>query len=260
MKLQSDYSHAVRWSRGFAAQETKAAFDRAAELAAKSDEFSERFAALNGQWVVAQERGELRKARELASAFLREAENAGRLAEAGVAHRGLAFMSYLAGDFLDARLHCEQALATCSPERNQEARERSGEDTEPVAMAMLAMTSWLMGEVDRARELIEQANRRAAEIGHVPSMVMPLHLKSRLEIMRGDASAALTASKALEALSSEHGMTLLHRRAVLTSSWAHGRLHDAKGGTASVQQALAALVEGADMAEVAYDTGLLAQL
>jgi predicted ATPase/class 3 adenylate cyclase len=260
MKLQSDYSRAVWWSRGFSAEETKAAFDRAAELAATSDDFSERFAAASGQWTVAQELGELRKARELASAFLREAENAGRLTEAGVAHRGLAFMSFLAGDFLDARRHCELALATCSPERNQEARERSGEDTEPVAMAMLALTSWLLGEVDRARELIEQANRRAAEIGHVPSMTIPLHLKSLLEIMRGDASAALTASKALEALSSEHGMTLLHSRAELTSSWAHGRLHDAKGGAATVQQALAALVESGDMAEAAYYIGLLAQL
>ena len=260
MKLQSDYSRAVWWSRGFSAEETKAAFDRAAELAATSDDFSERFAAASGQWTVAQELGELRKARELASAFLREAENAGRLTEAGVAHRGLAFMSFLAGDFLDARRHCEQALATCSPERNQEARERSGEDTEPVAMAMLALTSWLLGEVDRARELIEQANRLAAEIGHVPSMTIPLHLKSLLEIMRGDASAALTASKALEALSSEHGMTLLHSRAELTSSWAHGRLHDAKGGAATVQQALAALVESGDMAEAAYYIGLLAQL
>jgi predicted ATPase len=260
MKLQYDYSRAVWWSRGFSAEETKAAFDRAAELAATSDDFSERFAAAGGQWTVAQELGELRKARERASAFLREAENAGRLTEAGVAHRGLAFMSFLAGDFLDARRHCEQALATCNPERNQEARECSGEDTEPVAMAMLALTSWLLGEVDRARELIEQANRLAAEIGHVPTMTIPLHLKSLLEIMRGDASAALTASKALEALSSEHGMTLLHSRAELTSSWAHGRLHDAKGGAATVQQALAALVESGDMAEAAYYIGLLAQL
>jgi hypothetical protein len=154
MKLQSECADAMRWAKGFAAEETKSAFDRAAELAAATEDVSKRFAALNGQWTLVQERGELRKARELASAFLREAENAGRLMEVGVAHRGLAFMSFLAGDFSDARVHCEQALATCTPERNQEARELSGEDTEPVAMAMLAVTSWLLGEVDRARELI----------------------------------------------------------------------------------------------------------
>ena len=195
MKLQSDYGQAVRWAKGFVAQETKAAFDRAAELAKTIGDFSERFAALNGQWTLALVRGELRTARELASAFLPEAENAGRLMEAGVTHRGLAFMSYFAGDFPGARLHCEQALATCSSECDLEARERSGEDTRAVAMAMFALASWQLGEVDRARELIEAANRRAAEIAHVPSMAVPLHLKSLLEIMRGDAAAALTASE-----------------------------------------------------------------
>ena len=161
--------------------------------------------------------------------------------EVGVAHRGLAFMSFLAGDFVDARLHCEQALATCNPERNREARERSGEDTEPVAMAMLAMASWQLGEVDRARELIEAANGRAAAIGHVPSLAMPLQLKCMLDILRGDALAALAASEALEAMSQEHGMALQHTWAELDLSWAHGRLHDAKTGAATLQQALAEL-------------------
>ena len=97
--------------------------------------------------------------------------------EAGVAHRSLAFMSFLAGDFLGAQVHCEHALAACSPERDQEARERTGEDTGPVATSMLALTSWVLGRIDRARELIEAANRRAAEINHISSMVIPLYLK-----------------------------------------------------------------------------------
>ena len=52
VKLQTDYGQAVMWSKGFAAEETKAAFARATELAAKSDDFSERFAAatVNGPW------------------------------------------------------------------------------------------------------------------------------------------------------------------------------------------------------------------
>ena len=195
MKLQTDYGQAVMWSKGFAAEETKAAFARAAELAAKSDDFSERFAAAHGQWTLAQERGELRKARELASNFLREAESEGRVMEVGVAHRSLALMSFLAGGFLDARIHCEQALATCSLERDREVQEQTGEDTGTVAISMLALTSWHLGEVDRARGLIEAANRRAAEINHVLSMAIPHYLKCLLEIVRGDASAALIASK-----------------------------------------------------------------
>ena len=165
-----------------------------------------------------------------------------------------------AWSWLGRGLHCEQALATCSSECDLEARERSGEDTRAVAMAMFALASWQLGEVDRARELIEAANRRAAEIAHVPSMAVPLHLKSLLEIMRGDAAAALTASKALEALSREHGMALQEIWAEMSSSWARGRLHDPKGGAARLQRALGALAEIGGAVDTAFFLGLLAQL
>ena len=123
LRLQTAYGQAMMYSKGFAADETKAAFARAAELAANSDDFSERFAAFHGQWTLALARGELKSARELASTFLREAEAAGRMVEAGVARRGLALMSYFAGDFAEARIHCERALEDCDLERDREPQE-----------------------------------------------------------------------------------------------------------------------------------------
>jgi predicted ATPase len=260
LKLQTDYGQAVMWSKGFAAEETKAAFARAAELTANSDDFSERFATLHGQWTLALVRSELHSARELASAFLREAEDAGRVMEAGVARRGLALISYYSGDFVEARTHCERALAACDPERDKEARERSGEDTGAVAMSCLAMTAWQLGEVERAREMIEVANRRASEIGHVPSLAHPLFFKSYLEILRSDAAAALGAAEALEALGREHGMAQWRIMGELLSGWARGRLHDRAAGAAELRRALAALADQGARMTTAFDNGLLAEL
>ena len=161
LKLQTDYGQAVMYSKGFAAEETKAAFARATELAASTGDFSERFAAAHGRWTLAHVRGELKSARELASALLREAEGLGRIVEVGVASRGLAIISYSLGEFAEARTHCERALAACGPERDREARERFSEDTGLTAMSWLAVTMWQLGEVERARELVEVANRRA---------------------------------------------------------------------------------------------------
>ena len=239
LRLQTAYGQAMMYSKGFAADETKAAFVRAAELAANSDDFSERFAAFHGQWTLALARGELKSARELASTFLREAEAAGRMVEAGVARRGLALMSYFAGDFAEARIHCERALENCGQGRDREPQESLGEDTGLTAMSCLAATMWQLGEVDRARELIEAANRRAAELGHVPSMAHPLRFKSYLENLRGDAAAALTAAEALEALSREHGMNNWRAVAELCVVWARGRLDDPSAGAAELQRALA---------------------
>jgi tetratricopeptide (TPR) repeat protein len=222
----------MMYSKGFAAEETKAAFARAAELAAKSDDFSQRFAAAHGQWTVALVRGELKSAREMASAFLQEAENEGRLVEAGVVRRGLALICYLAGDFAQARVHCERALAACEPERDREARERFSEDTGCVAISVLAITSWQLGEVERARELIEMANRRAAELGHVPSMAHPLQWKFNLELLRGNAVGALETAEDLAALGRDHGMAHWLADAELYALWARCRLHDATASAA----------------------------
>ena len=78
MKLQSDYGQAVMWSKGYAAEETKAAFAQAAELAARTQNAPERYAAYYGQWIGSVGRGELRVAREIAETLLREAEAEGR--------------------------------------------------------------------------------------------------------------------------------------------------------------------------------------
>jgi tetratricopeptide (TPR) repeat protein len=229
VKLQTDYGQAVMYSKGFAAEETKAAFARAAELAAQSD-FTERFAAAHGQWTVALVRGELRSAREMALPFLREAENEGRLVEAGVALRGLGLINFLLGDFPEARAYCERALAACEPERDREARERFSEDTGCVAMSILAQTMWQLGEVDRAHELIELANRRAAGLSHAPSMAHPLQSKFFLELARGDAAAALAAAEALESLGRDHGMAHWLADAELYAAWARCRLKEPAAG------------------------------
>jgi predicted ATPase len=49
LHLQTAYGQAMMYTKGFDAEETKAAFARAAELAAESDDFSERFAAAHGR-------------------------------------------------------------------------------------------------------------------------------------------------------------------------------------------------------------------
>ena len=94
LHLQTAYGQAMMWAKGFSAEETKAAFSRAMELTAKTDDFAERFAAAHCSMDFGFLRGELRSAREMAISFLREAEDTVRVVEAGVARRGLALACY----------------------------------------------------------------------------------------------------------------------------------------------------------------------
>ena len=154
LKLQVDYSEAVMYYKGFSAEETKVAWARAAELGANPDHVSESSTVRHAQWTLAIVRGELRAAQELAATFLREAEDAGRPVEAGVARRGLGLICYYSGDLLNARIHCERALDACRHERDFEARGRFSDDHRyghAVAMSILAITSWQLGRRSDAR-------------------------------------------------------------------------------------------------------------
>jgi tetratricopeptide (TPR) repeat protein len=260
LHLQTAYGQAMMWAKGFSAEEARAAFSRATELTAKTDSFADRFAAGHFQWTFAVLRGELRSARELELSFLKEAEDIGRVVEAGVARRGLALACYQAADFLEARSHCERALETCDADCDRETQDRFHDATGPVVMSVLAVTMWQLGEVDRARELIDQANRHASELSHGPSMAHPLLWKAHLEILRGDPAGALSAAEALDALGREHGMPFWRGDAELSAAWARGRLHDAAAGAEDLRRVLADRVHQGARYNAWFYNGLLAEL
>jgi predicted ATPase len=81
LKIQTDLGKALMFSRGFGAEEAKAAFIRARDLAASIDDATERFTICYGLIAGNIARGELRFAREIAETSLREAE---RSADDGV--------------------------------------------------------------------------------------------------------------------------------------------------------------------------------
>jgi tetratricopeptide (TPR) repeat protein len=153
VKLQTAYGLAVAWSRGFASEETKAAFTRASELSASTDNSDERFTTLYGRWVTSLMRGELDLARQTAETFLREAENAGRIPETLAALRYLGLTSYNQGRFVEARTHLEEVLRAYDPGRDGEANFRFGTDTLASATIYLALVYWRLGDFKRAREL-----------------------------------------------------------------------------------------------------------
>ena len=102
LKLQTDFAHAVLWSKGYGADETKAAFERTGDLATGLGLSAERFPTYYGQWAWSMLRGDIRAARGIAEGFLRAAEADGGVAEIGVAHRVLGLAYAYLGDLAGA--------------------------------------------------------------------------------------------------------------------------------------------------------------
>jgi predicted ATPase len=260
LKLQTSYSQAVMWSKGFGAEETKAAFIRARELAAAIDDANERFTIYYGLYAGNMARGELGFAREIAETFLREAERGSRTTECGYGRALLGHTCLRQGDFIEAQSNLLQALSIYDPERDREARFRFGQDHGAAARVYLAITKWQLGEVGPARALIEEAVAQARETNHVPTLVNTYFNKAHFEIVRGDAGAARRDAEIVVKLGHQNALRLYAAWGALQSAWASARLDDHETGAAELRQALAAFTDQGNKVLVPFFQGLLAQI
>jgi hypothetical protein len=240
LDLQMSYFKAVVWGEGFGTDEAKAALARVGEFAGLAENPTARFATYDGQCVISFMRGAFSLARQTAETYLREAEAGGRAMEARAARRLLGLVSLFKGELKSARSILEQA-SEYIPERD--ILFPLGSDSQLSAMAYLSLALWHLGEVERARELIQQSIRRADELGHVPTMMaVALFWKTVLETRREDASAAGLTAEALLKLSEQYGIKTYADVGKVYANWAHGKLLDPEAGASELRQALAAYV------------------
>jgi predicted ATPase len=248
------------WSRGYGAEESKAAFIRARELAATIYNATEQFNIYYGLWVGNTARGEWGSAREIAETFLREAERGARTTERGVGRRLLGFSCLWQGDFIEAQANLVEALSVYDPERDRKARFGFGLDTGAAVRAYLAVTKWLLGEVGPARALIEEAVAHAIETGHVPSLVVTYVHRAEFEIVRGDAVAARRDAEIVVKLSQENALPDYAAWGALQSAWVSAQLDGRETGATKFRQALAGYTDQGNKLSVPFFQGLLAEV
>ena len=259
LKLQTDYGRAVMWSKGFAAEETKAAFARVAQFAGQTESDPARFATYDADGQRMFMRGEYARAQETAEIFLREAEVERRATEAGAARRMLGFIRLFQGDLKGARSILEGALADYVPERDGETQHRFSRDTEVTSAAYLAVAQWHLGELERARQLVDRAIRRAKELGPAPTTTA-LFWKTMLESRRDDASATSLAAHAVLDVAENYGLKSYADLAKIYAAWARGRLHDPEVGRIECEMALTSFLAQGNKVVTPSFHGMLAEL
>jgi hypothetical protein len=201
VKLQTDYAHAVLWSKGWGADETRIAFERAGDLGAHAELPTGRFPALYGQVVWNLMRGEIRAARYIAEQYLKEAVAKGGIGEVGVARQILGLACAYLGELAEARSQLEQALDSYDGERDSAVGDKNGQDTGVGAKAFLAFASLLLGDLRRARLLIEEAVGLSRQLSNSPSGVMALLYKVLIETIRNDPRNAAADAENLSTIS-----------------------------------------------------------
>jgi predicted ATPase len=260
LQLQTRYGQAMMYSRGHASDESKTAFARARALAVGVGDASERFEAYYGVFVGSVVRGELSLARETADSFLREAENEGRMTEAAAARRNVGQARLWQGDFIDARANLAEALRVYDAERDRDAKFRFSVDTGAGAAGYLALASWTLGDVERARALSDDALARADETSHPPTRANVYDIISRYHMLRGDPRTVMRTAKIPLDLGREHGMAFWLALGEMQSNWARAWLGDRESGITGLREALPAYLDQGNKVFVPLYQGLLAEL
>ena len=260
LHLQTAYGQALMYSRGYASDESKIAFARARTLAAGVGDASERFDAYYGLFVGSLLGGELSLARDTAESFLREAETERRMTEAAVARRSVGLARLWQGDLIGAEADLAEALTTSDAERDREAKFRFTADNSVAAAAYLALASWTLDDVKRARALSDEALARADETPHAPTHASVYHFTSLYHMLRGDPEPVRRTAKIPVDLGREHGMAVWLAFGEVLSNWARAWLGDRESGMKGFREALAAYLCQGNKMNVPLFQGLIAEL
>ena len=191
--MQTSYGKAVMWSRGYGAEETKAAFARAQELATGVDNAAGTVRRLLPQFAGCMVRGEPESARTTAENFVDDAKNEGTHSRNSrrFPHRW-AWRLALGRILRKPARISRRRSGYCDPKWDGEARRRSRHGLRDQRDSLPRRhVVWQFGEVGPARKLIDEAISRAIELAHVPTLANAYAFKTLLEMFRGDARAAL---------------------------------------------------------------------
>jgi tetratricopeptide (TPR) repeat protein len=224
LKLQTSYGLAMAWSKGFAAEETKAVLAQTLGLVALSDNVAERMKAYYALWIAWLTDGELVSAHEAAESFLREAKLAGDAPAVAAAARALGQTCLVQGRFAEAREHLRETLVVYSPDWEISARRLYGADSCIISKTYLAMVAWYVGDATGAAAQFEEASTEALASEHAPTIAQAFWHRAAHEMTRGDAEAALRAANVVLDISERNRLQFYDSLARLSLSWAQARL------------------------------------
>ena len=236
LDLQIAYGRALRGSLGHSAPETVAAWTRARQLAADINDPVELAPIHSGLFNACLTHGEIAPMRELAEAIMSAAKRRPDSPVAAIiAHWTSGVTCWLAGDYLNARVHLEQALTIHSAERDPATFKASTLDLPSVIMRFLALVLWPLGRIDQARRLAGAAVNSPGE-KRALAQANALVQKTVFDGLYGARPPLLQQTERILALAREHAMPLYVAAGTYLNGLAKWRAGNGMEGLADMRQ------------------------
>jgi predicted ATPase len=145
--------------------------------------------------------------RDLAAQFLALAKKQAAAAPLMIGYRLAGTALMLTGEFAEALVHLNQAIALYDPAEHRPLATQFGHDVEVAALGDRSWTQWLLGYPEAARTDAERALKNAREIGQAATLMWTLSHVAILHTLYGDRDAAAARAQELVALAEEKGST-----------------------------------------------------
>ena len=242
--LQVSYGNALMAARGYTSPETRVAFEHARELLTGVEDVTERLSVNYGLWISSHVRGDLGAMRELAAAFFLDHAKSPDSGAASVANRIIGATQFFAGEFVEARANLEKAVSIFDPERESDLTIRFGHDIGISALGYSAFALWPLGEIDLARQRIEDLAARASKPGHALSAGVGFGLCAIFAMLGRDAVRAQPFVISLSKIGDEREMALAAVLSVSLEAWVAWRSEKGDAALASLRRGVARQQQG----------------
>jgi class 3 adenylate cyclase/predicted ATPase len=215
IRLQIAFAHALMPTKGYAAPETKAAFEQARLYIEQAEALGQLpedplllFSVLFGFWVAKFVAFDGDALCEHAAQFMALAEKQSSTVPLMIGHRLVGISSLYTGRIAEGRTHLDRAMALYDPAEHRALPSRFGHGGAVSPLTWRSWALWILGYPEAARVDAEHALRDAREIGQAATLMFALRHATVPHIWRGNYVAANTAIDELVALAHEKDAAL----------------------------------------------------
>ncbi len=212
IKLQVALVRPLMHVKGFAAQETKAAVERARLLIEQAEALGEPpedplllLTVLVGSWGTNLVAFNGDVCLDLAADCLTLAEKQGTTVPLMMGHRLMGVSLTCTGAFAEGRAHYDQAMALYDPAEHRPLATRFSVDIRMGILCYRSWVQWMLGYPEAALADADNALRDAREIGHATALMYALTFTPVVRILCGEYTAANAQSDEVIALANEKG-------------------------------------------------------
>jgi predicted ATPase len=259
LELQSALGRALVASKGPAAPEAGEAYLRARTLCERLDDARSLVPVLMGQFAHRLLRGELAAARRIAYDLLVSGQRKNDAIARLAGHQAMGSCLHESGEFTTVIGHCERVLSLNDPEINRAIASVAAYDPQTIALSLLALDHFVLGNLDQASTCNEEAVRRSRKLDNHTSLCFALYISTRLNLLRRSEQAAFAALEELASIATEHRFFYFQTLSNVLRALLPSKTGSVVEGIAGARQSISAEVARGTIHNQTYHLGLLAQ-